>query len=244
MTEHDLYARLTRRAPGSVVFTSSYLTPLPLDRRSTVADVGCGFGGRAAWVARSRCCPVHAFDRDEVHLDYTHRRAEEGGAMSLVHLHHAADYAALDCPDESLDLIMAEGVGFELDALSLVPGWRRHLKVGGFVAVTALGVVNKHPPQELVAPFAARGLSLGPLEELHARLAGLQGFKLIHQVQLPPYAWEEHYQSLGRVARGAVRAGLAAEDAPALAGARAELDWYKRYGRGRLFLQAFILAAQ
>jgi len=30
----------------------------------------------------------------------------------------------------------------------------------------------------------------------------------------------------------------------ALAGARAELDWYKRYGRGRLFLQAFILAAQ
>jgi SAM-dependent methyltransferase len=244
MNEHDFYGRLTRRSPGSVVFTSAYLTPLPLDRRSTVADVGCGFGGRAAWVARSRCCPVHAFDRDEVHLDYTHRRAEEGGAMSLVHLHHASDYAALDCPDESLDLIMSEGVSFELDALSLVPGWRRYLKQGGCVAVAALGVVNKHPPQELVAPFASRGLTLGTLEELHARLAGLSGFKLIHQVQLPPYAWEEHYQSLGRVARGAVRAGLAADSNPVITAAQEELDWYKRYGRGRLFLQAFVLAAQ
>lgn len=244
MTEHDLYARLTRRSPGSVVFTSAYLTPLPLDRRSTVADVGCGFGGRATWVARSRCCPVHAFDRDEVNLDYTHKRAEEGGSMSLVHLHHSTDYARLDCPDESLDLIMSEGVGFELDALSLAPGWRPYLKQGGCVAITALGVINKHPPQELVAPFERQGLTLSTLEELHARLAGLQGFKLIHQVQLPPYAWEEHYQSLGRLARGVVRAGLAAESDPVITAAQAELDWYKRYGRGRLFLQAFVLAAQ
>ena len=60
MSHLDFYRHLTRRKPGSIVFTSSYLTPLPLDRHSVVADLGCGFGHRATWIARSRCCQVHA----------------------------------------------------------------------------------------------------------------------------------------------------------------------------------------
>ena len=75
----SLYSNLSQQTPGSVVFTSSYLTPLPLDRNSVIADVGCGLGGRATWVTRSRCCETHLYDRDTAKLDNAFARAEEGG---------------------------------------------------------------------------------------------------------------------------------------------------------------------
>lgn len=242
MNEYDFYGRLSRRVPGSVVFSSAYLTPLPLDRRSTVADLGCGFGHRATWVARSRCCVVHAFDRDQTHLERTHERSEEGGAEALVRLHEASDYLDLDLEKESLDLIMAEGLGFEMDTLGAIPSWKRYLKPEAHIAITCLGVVNRHPPQELVAPFVDKiGRDLLTLEEYHAQLMNLEGFKLIHQVQLPPYAWEEHYQSIKRLMRGLLRTGKAKADDPVIQSAQAELEWYQQVGRGRLFLQAFVL---
>ena len=240
MNEYDFYGRLSRRSPGSVVFTSAYLTPLPLDRRSTVADLGCAFGHRATWVARSRCCPVHAFDRDTELLERTSRRSEEGGAEALGQLHQTERYDELDLEEGSLDLIMAEGLTFELDTLALVPQWARYLKPDGCVAVAALGRVSDQVSPELMAPIAGRG-PLKSLEELHAELMSIEGFKLIHQVQLPPYAWEEHYQGLKRLVRGALRSGELSADHPLIAQAQADLTWYQEHARGRLFLQAFVL---
>jgi len=241
INEYEFFGRLSRRVPGSVVFSSAYLTPLPLDRRSTVADLGCGFGHRATWVARSRCCVVHAFDRDAEHLRRSHERAEEGGAETLVRLHPASDYLELGLDPKSLDLIMAEGLGFEMDTLSALESWRPYLKDDGHIAVTCLGVVNRHPPQELIAPFADQGRELGTLEDYHAQIMNLQGFKLVHQVQLPPYAWEEHYQSIKRLIRGLLRSGEASAEDAVIKAAQEDLSWYQQIGRGRLFLQAFVL---
>jgi len=244
MNAYDFYGRLSRRVPGSVVFSSAYLTPLPLDRRSTVADLGCGFGHRATWVARSRCCVVHAFDRDSAHLERTQERAEEGGAEALVRLHEATDYLDLGLDKQSLDLVMAEGLGFEMDTLAAIPNWRPYLKPDGHITLTCLGVINKHPPKELVAPFVDKiGRDLMTLEEHHAQLMNLDGLKLVHQVQLPPYAWEEHYQSVKRLIRGVLRAGEVEAGDPVIQAAQEELDWYQQVGRGRLFLQAFVLKA-
>ena len=124
MSRLDFYRHLTRRKPGSIVFTSSYLTPLPLDRHSVIADLGCGFGHRTTWIARSRCCQIHAFDQNPEHLEYTHQRAEEGGSESLVQLHHVSDYTQLDLAPQSLDLLMAEGIGFHTNPFANIDTWR------------------------------------------------------------------------------------------------------------------------
>lgn len=244
MNEYDFYGRLSRRHPGSVVFTSAYLTPLPLDRRSRVADLGGGFGHRATWVARSRCCPVEVFERDERLLDYTAKRAEQGGSEALVQLNKTERYDELELSEGSLDLIMAEGLSFERETLSLVEGWARYLKPNGHVAVTALGLTERSPESLAAAAHFPQLGELKTLDELHSELMAIKGFKLIHQVQLPPYAWEEHYQSLKRLARGAVRSGeLSAED-PLIRSAEAEVEWFLTQGRARLFLQAFVLKAE
>jgi SAM-dependent methyltransferase len=242
MSRLDFYRHLTRRKPGSIVFTSSYLTPLPLDRHSVIADLGCGFGHRATWIARSRCCQVHAFDQSSEYLEYTHQRAEEGGSESLIHLHHTDQYASLDLPNHSLDLLMAEGIGFHSDPFACIDQWRQYIKPKGHIAITFPGVVNRHPPRELVAPLVNHtGRELSTLDDYHNELSKLN-IRLVHQVQLPPYSWEDHYQNCHRLLQGLLKhqAELASESW--VQEIQDEIQWYRKYGRGRVFLQAFILA--
>jgi SAM-dependent methyltransferase len=239
--DFDLNQHLTRQNPGSVVFTSTYLTPLPLDRTSVLADVGSGLGERAAWVARSRFCQIHAFDQDESNLEYTHQRTEESGSGHLISLHQPNDYRQLAVESQSLDLLIAEGVAFDLDPIATLPYWRNYVKPGKHIAIVIPGVVNRHPPQELVATLEKRmGRRLGTLEEYHAEINDSE-LRLVHQVQFQNYGWVDHYISLHQLIRGLVKTHPELETHPQIEQARQELDWFRNYGQGRLFLQAFVL---
>jgi trans-aconitate methyltransferase len=243
MDQFTFYGHLTRRNPGSVVFTSTYLTPLPLDRHSTIADVGCGFGHRATWVARSRCCQVHAFDKKAEYLEKTHLRAHEGGSDKLISLHQTTDYHALNLAPKSVDVLMAEGAAFDLDSIGAIPQWMTYVKSGGHLVIVVPGVINRHPPHELVDVLSARmNRELKTLEEYQAEVSQ-HDLSLVHQVQLPSYSWDEHYQNLTRLTRGLIKSEQVTENDEVVQHAQAELDWYRKYGRGRLFLQAFVLAA-
>ena len=239
--DFDLNQHLIRQNPGSVVFTSTYLTPLPLDRTSVLADLGSGLGERSSWVARSRCCQIHAFDQSETHLDHTYKRAEAGGSGHLVALHKVQDYRQLQIESQSLDLLMAEGVGFDLDPLAALPYWRNYVKPGKHIAIVIPGVINRHPPRELVTTLETRmGRQLGTLEEYHAEINDSE-LRLVHQVQFPHYGWVDHYISLSQLIKGLVHTHPELDSHPQIEQAREELEWFQTYGQGRIFLQAFVL---
>ena len=247
MDTFRFYQHLDRRNPGSVVFTSSYLTPLPLDRRSVIADLGCGYGARAAWVARSRCCEMHVFDTSTQSLDCTFARAEEGGSESQMVLHHVPDatYEQLGVQPHSYDLMMAEGVGFDTDPFSKLEAWRPLVKPGGAIAIVTPGLTSVQANSDVAAPLnERRGAPLRTLADYHEQIASLEGMKLIHQVSLAQYSWDEHYQNLGRAIRALLKNGEASEGDPGIVSARAELDWYRSQARGYLFLQAFVLGVE
>ena len=240
----SLYSHLSQQTPGSVVFTSSYLTPLPLDRHSVIADIGCGLGGRATWVTRSRCCETHLFDRDTSKLDHAFARAEEGGAEQQIKLHHvqAEDYGSLDAAPKSFDLIIAEGVAFELDPFEYAENWRSLVKPGGSIAIVAPGLTRPQVADEVKSFINERSsLELGTLDQYHERIAGMPGVTLFHQVTLAQYSWDEYYQNLGRRLKGALKSGEFSSEHPSFMAAQRELQWYRQVARGQLFLQAFVL---
>ena len=247
MNTFSLYQNLSQRNPGSVVFTSSYLTPLPLDRHSTIADLGCDYGGRATWVSRSRCCQMHLFDTSTQHLDSAFARAEEGGSESLISLHHVAsgDYSQLEVTPENYDLVITEGIGFQIDALSYVQHWREFVKPGGAIAITVPGLTNHQAGADVKTWLnEQRGVPLATLDHYHEQIAELDGVKLIHQVTLAQHSWDEHYQNLGRCLRSLIKMGEANSNQEAIQEAQAELDWYRNQARGHIFLQAFVLAVE
>lgn len=241
----SLYRNLSQRNPGSVVFTSSYLTPLPLDRHSVVADIGCGLGGRSTWVARSRCCEMHLFDRDTSLLDHAYARAEEGGAESLIQLHQigAQGYQSLQGDPKSFDMIMTEGVSFEVDPFAHLTSWQNLVKDGGTIALVVPGVVRSDVPSEVTTLLSNRSdFTLGTLDQYHEKIAQLPNLKLVHQVTLAQYSWDEHYQNLGRCIRGLLKSGEVNTTDEIVIRAQEELDWYRRFARGQVFLQAFVLS--
>ena len=241
----SLFRNLSQRNPGSVVFTSSYLTPLPLDRHSVVADLGCGLGGRATWVARSRCCEMHLFDQDTSRLDQAYARGEEGGSEALMKLHHVADgnYRSLDVSPNHFDLIMTEGLSFECDPFDHIPAWLPFIKEGGALALVVPGLTHNEVSAEAKAYLEQRSaLELGTLDVYHEKLAQFDGLKLMHQVTLAQYSWDEHYQNLGRCIKGLIKSGDMHIQDPLLQSAQEELTWYRQYARGQIFLQAFVLS--
>ena len=241
MDRFDFFQQLSRRYPGSITFTSAYLTPLPLDRYSRVAEVGCGNGHRVSWVSRSRCCELIAIDKESRHLERTYQRAEEGGSSGLVQLRQVENYSSLPLEEQSVDLIIAEEASFEIDFIEALKRWRKYVRPGGHITVTPMGVVNRHPPNEVTDRWQKlRGSALESLEDYHQQLSGL-GLKLVHQVQLPAHEWEEHYMELDRYAKGLVTSGKAEDTDSTILEVYDEVAWFRRFGRGRVFLQAFVL---
>lgn len=241
----SLFRNLSQRNPGSVVFTSAYLTPLPLDRNSVVADLGCGLGSRATWVARSRCCEMHLFDQDTSRLDQAYARGEEGGSENLMKLHYVenGNYQSIDMEPQSFDLIMTEGLSFELNPFDHISSWFPLLKDGGSIALVVPGLTHSEVPQEVKAFLKQRStLDLGTLDDYHERLAQFDGLKLLHQVTLAQYSWDEHYQNLGRCIKGLIKSGEMNLNDPLLRAAQEELVWYRQQARGHIFLQAFVLS--
>ncbi len=240
----SLYRNLSQRNPGSVVFTSSYLTPLPLDRTSVIAELGCGLGGRATWVTRSRCCETHLYDQDTSLLDAAFMRAEEGGAEQLIHLHHVGEegYGQVKAEPNSFDLLMTEGLAFNLDPFEHLQTWRALVKVGGTVVIVVPGISHSEVSSEVAGPLTQRsGMTLGTLDQYHEKISALSGYKLFHQVTLAQYSWDEHYQDLGRCLKGLIKSGDLSTEDETVINTQRELTWYRQVARGQLFLQAFVL---
>ena len=102
-------------------------------------------------------------------------------------------------------------------------------------------MINRHPPQELVATLEKRmGRKLGTLDEYHAEISD-SDLRLVHQVQFQQYGWINHYIYLNQVIKGLIKIDPELDDHPQIEQARQELEWFRNYGQGRIFLQAFVL---
>jgi hypothetical protein len=133
-------------------------------------------------------------------------------------------YGQLKAAPESFDLIMAEGVAFELDPFEHVERWRPLVKPGGSIAIVAPGLTRPQVSDEVKTFMAERSpLELGTLDQYHERISQLSGVTLFHQVTLAQYTWDEHYQDLGRCLKGALKSGEVSSDHPSFLSAQREL---------------------
>jgi protein-L-isoaspartate O-methyltransferase len=240
----EFLAVFARTSPRNVVFTSAYLTPLPLDRHSSILEVGCGLGHRSAWIARSRCCPVYAIDQNPRLLELARQKSEEGGADQLVKLMQVESYEQLPFAPKSFDLIMSEEFNTGLGLVACVENWKAMLKSGGSLALAFPFLTQKNPSAELLAYFEKKLPDQGikPLSGYHELIAGIPQIKLTHQVQLSQSVWDEYYQEMGRCLKQLIKKGELREEDAVVSEIRQEIDFYKKQLKGKVGLQAFLLS--
>ncbi len=240
MDRFTFFSPLPRSEPGGSTFTSAYLTQVQIKADHRVLDLACASGDRATWIARSRGCRIVAVDTEPRYLPVLQGRTSDGGAGHLVQP-VAATYDALPFADESFRLVMAEGAALGMGLQSALTSWRRLVPKNGHVAVTYPGVVNKDAPPEVREPLERRMVEpLRPLADYHTIVRNA-GYELVHQVPLQPELWDAFYADAMRRAWALVAAEAVPEDDPIVREVIAEAHWYRRIGRGRVFLQALVL---
>jgi hypothetical protein len=236
----EFFSKLPRSEPGGATFTSAYLTQFPIKAHDCLLDLACASGDRATWIARSRGCKIIAVDSDARYLPLVRQRSDEGGAGHLV-APVVASYNALPFPDGAFKYVLAEGAALTLGLKQALTLWRRVIALHGNLAVTYPGVVNKDAPAEVRGPLEARMVEpLGTLADYH-QVVRAAGYEVVHQVPLQPELWDGFYTQTMRRAWALVEAGTLTEDDPAIRDALGEARWFRRAGRGRVFLQALVL---
>jgi len=115
-------------------YTRRAFQMLPELDKPHVLDVGCGSGVPTMELARLSNGQIIGLDIDQSILDQLARKIEEAGLSDRVKTLKCSVFD-LDFPDESFDIIWAEGsiarIGFEKG----LKEWRRFLKPNGFLVV-------------------------------------------------------------------------------------------------------------
>lgn len=240
MDRFSFFCQLPRVEPGNAVFTSAYLTHVPIKATDLVLELGSASGDRATWIARSRGCRIVAVDRDRRFMPWIRRRAEEGGAGHLIEP-VAADYLRLPFRDGAFRCVIAEGPALTVGLKQALATWRRLVPVDGHVCLTYPGVVNKDAPAEVRGPVERRmAEAMGMLPDYH-KVIRVSGFELQHQVPLPPDLWEAFYADTVRHAWALIASNRATDQTRVVREMLSEAKWYQQIGRGRVFLQAMVL---
>ncbi len=155
-------------------YTRKAFRLIPELDKPRILDVGCGSGVPTVELAKLSEGDVVGLDIDQSFIDELNRKIEREGLSDRVETRRCSLFE-MDFPDESFDIIWAEGsisvIGFERGLFE----WRRLLKPGGFLVV--------HVETENMSDKLDRILNLG--------------YKLLGQYSLPEDAhWTEYYRPM------------------------------------------------
>ena len=134
----DLYSEINRDHFRERLskYTRKAFQMLPELDKPRILDVGCGSGVPTLVLAKLSKGEVVGLDIDQFLLDELNRKIEEESFSNRVTTKKCSLFE-MDFPDESFDIIWAEGsisvIGFERG----LKEWRRLLKPGGFLVVHA-----------------------------------------------------------------------------------------------------------
>lgn len=116
------------------------LAALPSLGGQTVLDLGCGVGDQAALLA-ARGARVIGFDLNEEVLNHARSRQLPGAVF------HACDLRALPDLGVTADgLWCSFAAAYFPDLPAVLPGWAKHLRPGGWIALTEIDDFFGHEP--------------------------------------------------------------------------------------------------
>lgn len=191
----EIHRGLPREGPGRNDYTRKAFEMLPGLDRPRILDIGCGPGGPTIELARISDGFVIGLDNHQPYLNVLEEKIESAGLSGRVNAKNGSMFQ-MDFPEESFDIIWAEGsiyiIGFERG----LKEWRKFIKAGGFLVLHEVTWLKPNPPEEIAEYWKKMypGITAIP-DNLEVILRC--GYDVLGHFPLPEDAWwEEYYHPL------------------------------------------------
>jgi SAM-dependent methyltransferase len=223
-----MHEGLERLGPGDEAFNLRILSRLPvLPNPPRIADLGCGTGAGALFLAAHFKAPVSAVDLSAAFLEYMKRRARE---RKLAHLIRpvVADMGNLGWPEASIDLLWSEGAAYNLTFAGALAAWRPLVAPGGVAVISELSWWESNPPAPARAFWETAYPAMGS-EAANVGRAEAAGFKVLGVHRLPSAAWWDNYYGplLQRIA--AIRPSAGPVMQAVISETETEIELFRQY---------------
>ena len=225
----EIHQGLPREGPGRNKYTRRAFRMLPRLDKPRILDVGCGPGGPTLELAKLSQGKVMGIDVHQPYLDELTRKIERAGLSEHVKAVKCSMFE-MDFPNESFDIIWAEGSIFIIGFERGLKEWRRFIKPHGYLVLHHMTWLGPHPPREIYTYWKEIYPAIKTVRENLEQIPGC-GYDLIGHFTLPEDAWWiEYYGPLEmRIRELRTKYVDAPEAIRALDEEQREIDMFKKY---------------
>jgi ubiquinone/menaquinone biosynthesis C-methylase UbiE len=226
-----IHENIPREGPGDAESTRRAFRMLRLPDRPDILDLGCGPGLQTIELARLTNGHIKALDLYDHYLQRVEQAAGHAGVQSRVATLQGSMFD-LRFPDESFDVVWAEGsiyiIGFERGLRE----WKRLLRPKGYVAATHLSWLTNDIPREAEEFWAKTYPAIASVED-NLRIARQEGYEVVGEFPLPTSAWWNEYYGPLETRLADLRQDPEFKDDPiarqSIAATQEEIDLYRKY---------------
>lgn len=191
----EIHQGLPREGPGRNDYTRKAFEVLPKLDKPRILDIGCGPGGPTMELARLSGGFVIGMDNHQSYLDVLEKKIKKTGLSEHVKAVNGSMFT-MEFPEESFDIIWAEGsiyiIGFEKG----LKEWRRFIKSRSFLVVHEITWLKSNPPKEIFKYFQEVYPEITTIPD-NLEIIPRYGYKILGHFPLPEDAWwEEYYHPL------------------------------------------------
>jgi ubiquinone/menaquinone biosynthesis C-methylase UbiE len=187
---------------------------LPKLDKPRILDIGCGPGGPTMELARLSGGSVIGLDNHQSYLDVLEEKIRKAGLSERIKAVNGSMFT-MDFPEESFDIIWAEGSIYIIGFKRGLKDWRKFIKPQGFLVVHEMTWLKSDPPNE-IADYWKRMY---------------RGYDVLGHFPLPEDAWwEEYYHPLEeRINKLRAKYRNDPEALRILDSEQEEIDLYRKY---------------
>ena len=225
----EIYEGFPRESPGRNKYTRQAFHMLPRLDNPRILDIGCGPGGPTLELARLSPGEIVGIDIHQPSLDRLIGRIEEAGLASRVKAVNRSMFD-MDFPDESFDIVWAEGSIWAIGFKKGLKEWRRLLKPNGFLVIHEMVWLRPDPPKEIYDYWMGVYPGINTVQDNLQQVSGC-GYDAIGHFVLPDDTWwVEYYGPLERrIKRLRAKYIDDTEALLTLDKEQREIDMYKKY---------------
>jgi len=195
----EVFSGLDWWGPGTQAATLKALTMVPFGP-GTIFEIGCGPGMATMTLAEATTAHIIATDIDAGALDRLRHRVAAKGLGDRVEVRNM-DMAQLPAPDETWDVIWAEGSAYIIGVERAMCGWRQLLRPGGVLVFSEMVWRTDDPPDAIRAYWASEypAMTRVPIRLEQAERAG---YRVLAHFDMGREAMDAYYRPLeARVAQ-------------------------------------------